>query len=393
MHDGTYDVHYTAACVGSYRLMISIDGTMIRGMPTAVTVVAGACSGTKSLVLAPETIVARAGASTQFDVQARDRSGNARTYGGDVVSVQGSAQLRSEVRDHENGRYTVECWPAEVGAHLVWLSIGNEIVGNKPVKLSVRAAEPDASKCTAWGEALHSATAGEPSCFWASLHDRFGNRTDPAAGAALTVSIGSGATSLDARVVHNGHGMYSVQYCATLGGAYDVHLSVGDQELADSPFKLCVHAAEPLASACRAQGAGLDLAQMAGVPSAVDVLAYDKNGNQIAGDGFDFEMHLSGPAQVRGQLTDSDDGSYKMGYTATIAGQYQLALTLHGSHVAASPFTLQVAPGATAAGCSHVMGEIGACTAGTAMVVSVQAMDLYGNKRLAGGDLIKVLNK
>lgn len=56
--------------------------------------------------------------------------------------------------------------------------------------------------------------------------------------------------------------------------------------------------------------------------------ARDELRNRRLCGGDVFAVHLTGPNSIEGSVMDNDDGTYTVTYTATLAGQYQLSITM-----------------------------------------------------------------
>ena len=100
------------------------------------------------------------------------------------------------------------------------------------------------------------------------------------------------------------------------------------------------------------------------------------------------------------------DGTYRVSYTATLAGSYQLSVqTASGMDIycglgvanKCSPFSLTVAPGVAVGSMSEAQSDLTAvvdslanAVAGQTGYFKVQAKDAYGNNLLQGGDDVAV---
>ena len=85
--------------------------------------------------------------------------------------------------------------------------------------------------------------------------------------------------------------------------------------------------AEP--ARCRVAGPGVTRA-LAGRPAEFVIQARDEAGNRRLSGGEEFSVALTGPASLAAAVADKEDGTYSVAYTATVAGVYQLEVTLGG---------------------------------------------------------------
>lgn len=120
----------------------------------------------------------------------------------------------------------------------------------------------------------------------------------------------------------------------------------------------------------------------AGRPAEFLIQARDEDGNRRLSGGEDFGALLRGPANVAASVVDKGDGTYALTYTATVAGVYQLEVTLGGEEqVADSPYPLRVLPAAPCARRCAVAGEgRSAAVAGAPAEFRVCVHDEYGNR-------------
>ena len=75
------------------------------------------------------------------------------------------------------------------------------------------------------------------------------------------------------------------------------------------------------------------------------------------------------------------NGIYRVNYTVVVSGSYLLYIRIAGINIASSPFTVTVAPGATAPAQSQLIGLPSTCTSGVTCTFYVEAKDALGNNR------------
>ncbi|KAK9904172.1 hypothetical protein WJX75_005923 [Coccomyxa subellipsoidea] len=129
----------------------------------------------------------------------------------------------------------------------------------------------------------------------------------------------------------------------------------------------------------KAKGPGLSRAH-AGSPATFTILAKDELRNRRLCGGDVFAVHLTGPNSIEGSVMDNDDGTYTVTYTATLAGQYQLSITMDDGDVADSPYPTRVLPGRPSARHCTVTGDgRRSATVGQPAQFIVEARDEFGN--------------
>ncbi|GAB4815949.1 hypothetical protein N2152v2_002995 [Parachlorella kessleri] len=149
-------------------------------------------------------------------------------------------------------------------------------------------------------------------------------------------------------------------------------------------------AAEP--SKCRVAGPGITRA-VAGQQAEFLIQARDEAGNRRLSGGDEFQVLLTAPsASLAATVTDKGDGTYSVAYTATVAGVYQLSITVGAEeHVADSPYPLRVLPGKPCPRKCEVVGEgRSRAIAGQPASFSILIHDQFGN-RWFGDNLAQLL--
>ena len=171
-------------------------------------------------------------------------------------------------------------------------------------------------------------------------------------------------------------------------GAYIVQVQLGGVNIMGAPFQAVVLPGRTDARRSTARGDGLRLS-MAGVPSSFIITAADAYGNERSTCGDNFQVALSGPARgrsrtrVHGLVSEQANGTYIVEYTVTIAGLYEIKVSLGDTQVEGSPFSMQALPSEARASHSVAFGRNGSLSLATAGKVNefyVLAKDTYGNQ-------------
>ncbi|KAI3425374.1 hypothetical protein D9Q98_009138 [Chlorella vulgaris] len=132
---------------------------------------------------------------------------------------------------------------------------------------------------------------------------------------------------------------------------------------------------------CRVAGPGVTKA-VAGKLAELAIEARDDNGCLRLSGGDEFQAALTGPAAVTIDVKDNDDGTYSLSYTATVAGVYELSITIGAEeHVAHSPYPLRVLPAAPCPKRCQVAGPgRSTAVAGQEARFCVEVQDGFGNR-------------
>ena len=131
-------------------------------------------------------------------------------------------------------------------------------------------------------------------------------------------------------------------------------------------------------AACRATGDGLTSA-VARRAAHFTIHALDANGWRKRQGGEPFVVSIRGPGAVTTSVRDCQDGTYSVGWVASVSGVYWIVISLHGEHIAGSPFSAQVTvPQADAKQCRCTGLGLHEAVAGESAVFKVEFNDYAG---------------
>ena len=166
-----------------------------------------------------------------------------------VIGVQSHAEVT--VKDRNNGCYNVSYIAPTPGAYIASISFYDRQIPGSPFKINV-VPGPDASKCRAYGPALHPNAmhiAGTPLELSVDCSEGgYGN---------LRIYV-QGPNDYRPRIfmADDGKGVYSIKFDAMKSGKYFVVIAWAEKHIPGSPFKLKVHPAAN-ASKVKVYGPGL----------------------------------------------------------------------------------------------------------------------------------------
>ena len=167
-----------------------------------------------------------------------------------VIGVQSAAEVK--VKDNNNGSYTVEYVAPTAGAYIASVAFYDRQIPGSPFKVNV-VPGPDATKCRAYGPALHPNSlhiAGTPLEFYVD--------TSEGGHGSLRVYV-QGPHDYRPKIYQadDGKGVYSIKFDAMKSGKYFLVVAWSDQHIPGSPFKVRVHPAAD-ASKVKVYGPGLE---------------------------------------------------------------------------------------------------------------------------------------
>ena len=249
------------------------------------------------------------------------------------VNVMGiNTHVDTVLLDNNNGCYTAEYVPPTPGAYVASILFHNRHIPGSPFKIKVDSG-PDASKCKAYGPALHPnalAIAGSPLEFFVDTASAgYGN---------LKVYI-QGPNDYRPKVfmADDEKGVYSVKFDAMKAGKYFVLVVWSEKHIPNSPFKIRVHPAAN-AGKVRAYGPGL-LDGFIGTPGQFNIET--KNAGigtllvRVHGlkDSFKIEAH---------PISETDPRTLIVTYNPRLVGEYTIFVRWSGVHIPGSPYTVKI---------------------------------------------------
>ena len=224
----------------------------------------------------------------------------------------------------------------------------------------------DTPACVAYGAALQIGEAGEAQRFTIEARDRQSNmrkyggdcftclikgpkerRKKGEKGSAKPLPKGGLLCDVDDKE----DGTYEVSYLIDLVGHYTVSINMFGQEIHGSPFELLI--AGGASSSPHTVLRGVDLAvptlppTTAGTKYTCTVEAHDSFGNPRNRGGDRVLAFVTGRESFNGSVVDNGDGTYEVLLLPQKAGDYLVAVTLNGEHIAGSRYALHVSPATT----------------------------------------------
>ena len=261
-----------------------------------------------------------------------------------VVKAQGITALYNvEIGIFDNSEYSVTFMPWEVGKLEISVIWGGYPISNSPFELEVLGFY--SGMCTAQGEGLQRALTTLPAQF-AVIADQ----TNLIADGYLAIRVTSVVkkTECKVRARDNNDGTYSIAYLAPHVGAYLISVTVHDDHIPGSPFKMNA-VAGPDASKCIAYGPALERTTILNIGKPID-FSVDI---QSAGTG-QLSVKAIGPGGVLASVYTSkgdSPGVYDIRLDPIRHGKYRVSVKWSNKHIPESPFILKIFPGVDATKC------------------------------------------
>ena len=329
--DGTYDVSFTPWEVGPHKVDVLWGGGHVAGSPFSMNISAApdanACSATGRGLKQ-----AIAGHATSFSILSPEKGLLEKKNGLAVAVSSLQENCPAEVKDNNDGTYKATYTCPVPGAYVVVVKYYDKHIPGSPFKLMVVPA-PDASKCRAYGPALHPNSlhiAGTPLDLYVGTKE---------AGTGELQVVVKGPNDTKPKIfTANDKGTYSLKFDVPEPGRYSIHVWWSRVYIPGSPFKIRVHPG-PNAGMVKAYGPGLEPAVKVG--DTGDFTVETKN----AGIGtLTIRVHgVKGAFKIEANpASDSDPRTLNGNYSPREPGDYIIAVRWSGAHVPGSPFSVHI---------------------------------------------------
>lgn len=276
-------------------------------------------------------------------LQARQADGVAlrRSPGtGFKVQLSGPAKANTLVHDNQDGTALL-CYTCTVsGSYRLEVRQGGTHIHGSPFTIRVGNGAVKPANCIMDGDGLHSAAAGAYSEFTIVAMDEDGNRRlEGGEMFAVDLIHGERSIAVDYSVQDRENGTYAIRYMATVAGTHQLHITLGEMELAGSPCAVQVHPSPCHMPHCLVNDGAGHSAGTAGEQQSFLWSPRDRFRNNLIRGGLDCRLMFNlretftdgmpdlGDPDLR--VEDHNDGTYTFRYKAHVAGKYSFQILCH----------------------------------------------------------------
>jgi hypothetical protein len=367
------------------------DAGLVQPTPAAAqasTNVAGPVDPGNALLTLTESAV-QLGGTTTIVLQARDARGvdelasdlSKITFA--LKSATGAKGTFGKVADDKNGTYTATFTGTTDGTNTIVATVnGTPVTITGPVTVSGAAVSAVKSTISAAASIL---VAGGSTTVTLQAEDAKGNK-ETAGGLAVAFKLGGtgGGQGTFGPVTDNGNGTYTATFIGTLAGANTIKATVNGSVVTSTAPAVTVRVGPYSPAKSPVTLSAVSVA--AGGAVTVTLQPEDAGGNKLILPGQAVSFGLtSGQGSFGATTFNNKTGAYSATFTATAAGSYQFTATLGGQPVTSTPPALTVAPGTASPANSVVIVGSGSVASGSGVVVTLRAVDAYGNPEVTGG--------
>jgi len=291
------------------------------------------------------------------------------------------APVHFNQKDNANGTYSVDYTPSSTGTFVVTILLRGENIKGSPYHAKVSG--PSATHTHAYGPGVEGARVGQYAPFYVQSKDENGNNV-PAGNDPFHVKVErdfEGEIPSDFK--DPGTGLYEGGYTPIKPGFYTVHITLGGENIAGSPFHPLIEQGN--AGKSFAEGPGLHAGKTDHV-NPFKITSVDADGKPVTAGGDPFEVKISGPENVQPTIKDNGDGTYDVEYSVGTPGDYTIDVSLHGTPVKDSPFHPHIKASADP-NQSYAEGPgLESLVDNEPGVFTIHALDKNGQPRNDGGD-------
>eukprot|EP01103_Thecamoeba_quadrilineata_P007870 TRINITY_DN17692_c0_g1_i1.p1 TRINITY_DN17692_c0_g1~~TRINITY_DN17692_c0_g1_i1.p1 ORF type:complete len:1527 (+),score=410.22 TRINITY_DN17692_c0_g1_i1:73-4653(+) len=292
---------------------------------------------TKCVVYGPGLEETEAQKAVSFTVELRNSQNQPIKTGGNTVVVNVirlHGQVRTKVKDNDNGTYTVEFTPDIPSLYDVHVLVDDNEISKSPFKKKaiLNAINPQKYRVK---------------CYVQVEYDS-GKEIDEEPEASISV-VGPTNTPIPAEIKYIGNGNYSIVYEPDIVGDYTVDAYVFGKQVSGCPY-IVNYKGGRLLNKPRfiAEGPGLIATKSVttGKRTYFNVDGIMPDGSKITQDNdYDVDVEILNPegASVRPSVRNNEEiASYRVEYTPTKAGVHTIHVKVDGEEAEGSPFKVNV---------------------------------------------------
>jgi filamin len=337
-----------------------------------------------------------------FTIQSVNCNGDPLPTGGCefTVDLDGPGSARPNVRDNNDGTYTVTYRVDKAGKYKVGIRLAGQKgitqlpqghpgwgqhIKNSPYSVDVQG--PSAGHSYATGPGVEGARTGHPAPF--RIHSVGSDGKPKKSGGDPFRARVSGPQNVgDVQLKDNGDGTYDGVYQVATPGHYQVEVTLDGAQIKNSPYKLLIENAN--AGKSWAEGPGLQGGQQ-GKEGVFTIHSVDADGKPVKTGGDPFQVKIRGPeGNVNPNIKDNNDGTYTVRYTPQGYGDYNIDVTLHDTPIKDAPFRVSIKSSPNA-GKSFAEGPgLHEAWDNEPAFFTIHSIDNDGKPRREGGDPFKV---
>jgi len=328
-----------------------------------------------STISAPNTYmvvpsVSLAGSNNQVKVHALNAQGVHLIKGGDSFSVSLSSispdglKVPVSVVDNSDGTYTASFTVTTSGTFSLSATLGNQALDGSPKTVHVAPGPTWAALTILSGNGANVATAGVAASMQIRARDEYGNaRSEGGDSFGLEVVEKLTGARIQNTVSDLGDGTYAASYLVTRSGQYEIGATILSVRTSVSPAVARVLPSIPVASMCTTSLNTQRVSLKANVVRSFDIYLKDRFANIIQVSDLSsaswpsMKLHVLATSVLTILPQYTKEKMYAH-FSATVAGDYLMEITVGGQGFSDSPITFHVEPAMFDVGSSRLVFPI-----------------------------------
>ncbi|XP_032219787.2 filamin-A isoform X1 [Nematostella vectensis] len=337
----SYTIRFMPKESGEHVINVKYRGRHISGSPFKVYVEAPVWGGAaKCTAAGPGLERGVVGHPGDFTVWTRDAG-----PGGLAIAVEGPAKAEITCHDNGDGSCNISYLPTAPGEYTIHIRFADEDIPGSPFKVFVTTEVEDRFRDLKLSDLESSGLkVGQPASFSV--------QTNAPVGKVSATVIAPSGTESKAVISDLGKGNYAIRFVPKEFGDHLVNVKFDETHIPGSPFKIRVGGGGAHPEKVKAYGPGLSSGH-AGKSAEFTVNALEAGSGALA-------LSVDGPAKVKMNCTENQDGTYQVTYCPVVAGEYTISIKFAGQHIPDSPYNVTIFP--PSGHLQHSEGDASKCT-------------------------------
>ena len=364
MSDGIYSIIVNCTISGNYTLLVTLQGSVISGSPYSISIVAGAVSAERSLLLG--MTVGTAGTVGTFTIQTKDHFSNLihRSIGaaGSLTALlTGPVERSASLVDLDDGTYSGEYALTTSGQYIINVMLSQSNIWSKvgsALGVSLLAGDPSLGNSLFSGQGISLAAAGITAEFGFALSDIYNNLVIFPTSQFVVFKDNQTKLDGDTRRISNNLAIFS--YVLTKSGQYVCSVHIPKYWLHESFFTFAINVVSGTASAKYSKLLLENNVVLVGQTLNGTIITIDYYGNNCSTGGELITFQLCGHVNITAQVSDLNNGIYTATVAPIILGRFISLIMLNGQIGGKdSKLNVTILPGPVSVSCSIFRADPG----------------------------------
>jgi hypothetical protein len=357
MHNGTYNVEFVVYKSGTYALKVDLESNTVATQPLLCIETVETSGPHIEIMGLTDLKEISAGEKYSFTMESKDQNGSILPIKDKILTVDLVSALKRKsiantevtndtdtsntvhatVTDMKDGKYIAEFVVEKAGPYHLKVELSSEPIASQIVMCKAKAC-PQNTEFNGL-DSLQNIIAGETYNFTIISKDKFGTQcTSGGEPFKVTLQNPSDGTTIEATVIDNNDGTYTVEFVAEKPGSYNVDVSLNSENIIKQPIEC-----KALADSKQSEVHGLESLNEITPDQKYQftIISKDKLGHPLTHGGEPFKVTLDceDGTSVEATVIDNNDGTYTVEFAAEKPGQYKVNVSLRSDNIVTQPVT------------------------------------------------------